>query len=386
MENLIINFFENIHIIFVSIFILCFIIPLIYKSARKKNRKLKGAVLNKSSILIDSVVANRIISILFWLMFFVIGLICIYVSSKNQSNSIYGMFFGILICLISIIQSYKTIKIAIKILNGNYVIILDELMDKYYYNSHDENRCFSGWRLYFKDFFKTYDKYIKVWSKKGRSYKKGDKFYLVFVKGDKYPYIFLYNEYYLSPSEKNNLKTIAEAKEYINLEEFLSEKEITNEKVVINQKRIITDFCDKTQKQTVLFDVLITITLLLLDIIIIMSNYCNLITIILMSCLLLLFFTMSVVKVNYLLNIIKNIKNNNYEIKEDEIISLNNNLRYRDSNRMISFKFKNYKNIVYADKSYFTNTQIGDKLYLVFVKGEKEPIKVYNIKNSMLEK
>lgn len=37
------------------------------------------------------------------------------------------------------------------------------------------------------------------------------------------------------------------------------------------------------------------------------------------------------------------------------------------------------------NKKYFADVVIGDKLYLVFVKGEKEPIKVYNVKNSMVE-
>ena len=95
---------------------------------------------------------------------------------------------------------------------------------------------------------------------------------------------------------------------------------------------------------------------------------------------------MTIVNVKYSYCIINNIKNNNYEIKEDEVISLNNGIQYSDSNKMISFKFKNYKKIVYADKKYYTDVAIGDKFYLVFVKGEKAPINVYSIKNSILEK
>ena len=52
---------------------------------------------------------------------------------------------------------------------------------------------------------------------------------------------------------------------------------------------------------------------------------------------------MGIYSVKYRLGIVKNIKKNNYKIKEDEVVSLNNRLSYSDSNKMISFKFKNYK-------------------------------------------
>ena len=56
-------------------------------------------------------------------------------------------------CLMPIIISLKTIKTAIKVLNGKYIIILDELKDKYYYEDHinnGDNIDHSGWHLYFK--------------------------------------------------------------------------------------------------------------------------------------------------------------------------------------------------------------------------------------------
>lgn len=115
-------------------------------------------------------------------------------------------------------------------------------------------------------------------------------------------------------------------------------------------------------------------------------NYFNLgavITIVLAFLCLLIF---TIIKIKYLVQIITNVKKDKYEIKEDEIVSLNNGIQYSDSNKMISFKFKNYKKIVYADKKYYDNPKIGDKFYLVFVKGDKEPIKVYDANYSLLEK
>ena len=97
------------------------------------------------------------------------------------------------------------------------------------------------------------------------------------------------------------------------------------------------------------------------------------------------FLIMNTTHIKHILNMLNQIKNNNYEVKEDEIVSLNNRLSYSDSNRMISFKLKNYKKIVYQDKKYFSDVKEGDKLYLVFVKGEKDPIKVYNAKYSTME-
>lgn len=89
-------------------------------------------------------------------------------------------------------------------------------------------------------------------------------------------------------------------------------------------------------------------------------------------------------KVKYVYNIYRNIKKGNYKIKEDVIVSLDNGLEYKDSNKLISFKFQNYKKIVYTDRRENYDAKIGDKYYLVFVKGEKEPIGIYAVKTNVL--
>lgn len=388
MEKVIINFIEKIHIIWLIIVVLCFIIPMIYTLTKRKKRKVKRDILDKRTIMIDSGISSNIGLILFHLVFLVFGLIIIYVATntaENLSTMIFGIIFGIAMCLIPIFISMKTIKTALKILNGKYVIVLDELKDKYYYQDRSyngDNIDNSGWHLYFKDYFKTYDNYVKFKDlKEGGNYKIGDKFYLVFLKESNYPYIFAADEYNLAPSEKEKLKTIDEVAEYIKLEKFVLKKEIHNERIIINKKRIIEDFC---KNKSIIPDILIPIGILLFGIITYIS-FLQLILLIIILVIFLFFLIMGIYSVKYRLGIVKNIKNNNYKIKEDEVVSLNNRLSYSDSNKMISFKFKNYKGIVYADKKDFYDTKVGDKFYLVFVKKEKEPIKVYNVKNSMIE-
>lgn len=392
MEKLIINIIENFHIIMLIIVVLCFIIPMIYTLTKRKKRKEKRDILDKRTIMIDSGISSNVVLILFHLVFFIFGLIIIYAATntvENLSTMIFGIIFGITMCLIPVFISMKAIKTTIKVLNGKYIIILDELKDKYYYEDRSyngDNIDDSGWRLYFKDYFKNYDKYVKFKDlKEGGNYKIGDKFYLVFLKGSNYPYMFAADKYNLAPSEKEKLKTIDEVAEYTKLEKFILETETQNQNVILNKKKIIKDFFDKSQKQTIIFFVFAALFALLFGIVI-YKWYFNLIGLIVILFMFICFLLMSIVKIKYLFVIINNIKNDNYIISEDEVVSLNNEMRYSDSNKMISFKFKNYKKIVYADKKYFTDVVIGDKLYLIFVKGEKEPIKVYSVKNNILEK
>lgn len=389
LENLILIFMENIQLFFFIIAVVCFIIPMIYISVRRKKRKIKRDVLDKHNIIIDSGISRGVVFILFFMIFLIVGMICIYLAinkSENVFNMVCGIIVGIVVCVIPIIISYQNVEQLIKVLNGKYIIVLDELMDKYYYNDHSYNGegiDRSGWLLYFKDFFKTYNKYVKFkdW-KEGHSYQEGDKFYLVFVKGNSIPYMFAANEYSLASSEKDKLKTLEEAEDYIKFEKFVLKKEVSEEKIVINKKRIIDDFFDKKEKNTILFYSLICI---FLSAACIGTFFVYLIASIVLLLMSILFIYITIVKVKYLYSIINNIKNDKYETKIDEIISLNEELRYSDSNGMISFRFKDYNKVVYVYKKDYENPKIGDKFYLVFVKGEEEPIKVYDMKNSVLE-
>lgn len=389
-ENLIIKFIENIHIVFIVVAILCFVLPMLYISVKRKKRKKKRDILDKRTILIDSGICSNVGLILFHLIFLIFGIIMIWAAinkAENTPTMICGVLFGIAMCIMPIIISFKSIKTLVNVLNGKYIIVEDELMDKYYYQDrsyHGEGIDHSGWKLYFKHYFKKYDKYIKYKDlHSGDNYQIGEKFYLVFVKGGNL-YEFRAKEYTLAPSEKDKLKTIDDVKDYMNLEEFVLEKEIPNETIIINKERIINDFFDKKRKTGLVVDILLPIGILLFGIIVYIL-FSVLIELILVFAVFVFFLIMNTTHIKHILNMLNQIKNNNYEVKEDEIVSLNNRLSYSDSNRMISFKLKNYKKIVYQDKKYFSDVKEGDKLYLVFVKGEKDPIKVYNAKYSTME-
>lgn len=385
MENIFMLVIQNMNITLIVSIIICLVIPFIFIISRNKKRKVKRDILDKKTIMIDSGISGEIVWIIFLSLFFVVGLILVYLSITKEF-SISGIIGGSIFCIIPTLITLMIIKITINILRGNYVIIEDELMDKHYYADPRSNNAFSGWLLYFKYFFKKYNNYVKVQSlREGNNYKIGDKFYLVFVKGNSIPYVFSAKEYKLDQSEKENLKTIDDIDDYTKLKEFVLEKNVdTNENIILTPKKIINDFFNKSRKQTFIFVIFLPIFLLILGIVS-YNLFFNIPALIIISIVFVVFLFMCIIIIKHYITIINNIKNNNYKIKSDEIISLNARIPYSDSNTTISFKFKNYKKIVYAEKKDFTDVKIGDKFYLVFVESSKEPINVYNVKNTIID-
>lgn len=388
MENIILIFLKNIYMIFLGVLLLSFVIPIIITFARNKKQE---RVLNKYSIFLDSRISSNVFLIFFFLFFVVVGVIIVYAFLKqydiDKNKSIWGIIHGLIFMGAPTILIINIIKESIKILTGKYVIVIDELMDKYYYNDHctrDHSTDNSCWWLYFKDYFKKYNAKVQdVNRKRGDLAKEGDKFYLVFVKGGKNPYIYECKNYTLDEGEEDKLKTIDEAKSYINRKEYVLEKVVQNEKTVINKDTIKKDFTKQGHRKTAIIEVCVCVFLILFSMIVIFEVK-NIMAIILTVLLTVFWFFLTTVKVKYVFTIYSNINKCNFKIKEDEVISLNNKIQYSDSNHVISFKLKNYKKLVYEDKRIYYDTQIGDKFYLVFVKGEKEPIKVYNSKNSYI--
>lgn len=386
-ENIIVSFFDHIEIVLFVVAVFCFIVPMAYTMIKRGRKKVHKDVLNKRTIMIDSGISSKIALTLFLLVFLIVGMIVIYLAiykSENLYTMIAMIVMGIIFCLVPSIIGFHIIKTAIKVLNKKYVIVLDQLMDIYYYNEveSDFNHDHSGWQLYFKDFFKVYNQYVKIRNiGEGNKYNKGDLFYLVFVKGSRTPYVFAANEYTLDPSERDKLKTLEEAKDYIKLKKFTLETEVYNGKKMINSNTIIHDFFGKDEKRTLLFFGLISIFLLIVCIgISSFSLVASIVVLLVLICILFI----AIVKIKYLYSIIRKIKRSQYEIKIDEVISVNENLQYSDSNQITSIKFKNYDKIVYTNKKENYNAQVGDSFYLVFVKGETTPIHVYNTKNSIL--
>ena len=335
----------------------------------------------------------KIFLILVLLFFFIMGVSLIIFSltlTKTLFNTI--AFMGSIICLTTILSILFLLKYNAKIRKEQYAIVLDVLMDKEFYSdvgSSADTVSVSSWRLYFKNYFKKYDNYICLTNKSlGLKYNIGDEFYLIFVKGFRDPYIYSAKEYDLAESTKSKLMTLDEAKEYINLKEFVlkAKNDIKNgnEKVIISKKKIKKDFTSTPHISTMIVEILVCICLLLALIMVIIYSK-NLIAILGILFFILVFGFFTVLKVIYVYKVYSNIHKGNIRIKLDEVVSLNNLVEFRESNSATSFKFKNYKKIVFADKKEYPDVKIGDEFYLVFVRGEKEPIKVYSTKNSVLD-
>lgn len=388
MENFIIYILTS-HLLWLSIFIVSFFIPIIIVLIRRNKRKTKKGILNKDSIIIDSEISGNIFLIYFLLFFVFIGFILTYLAlTKGEilSNKVIGSIFGVMMILIPIIFIVKNLKEYIRVKEGNYIIVLDELSDKFYYS--DKNRDIddidrSEWQLFFKNYFKKYNKYVPLKEfKLGDKYNIGDEFYLVFVKGKNIPYIYPLKEYNLDESEKKKLDTYENIQKFINIKEFKLNSDNNLEKSLINKQKIINDFNKEGHKKTAIINILVCLFIIVLFLATINLNNVLASIIIFLFFLFWLFFT--IIKIKYVYIITKNVKHDNFEIKIDIVESLNNQVGFKDSNTIISFKFKKYKKIVFADKEDYNKTNIGDEFYLIFVKGENEPIKVYRVKDSIL--
>lgn len=383
---------------------LSFIIAIVFTLNRRNKRKVKRDILDIKTMLMESDVTLRVPLITFGLVFIIFGLVVIYAGLKTTDilgNKITACIFGGIMIIVPILIITNSFKQRMKIKMGKYIITIDTLLDKYYYNDHNSNPDsvdHSRWQLYFKDFYKKYNKYVILKDLRyGDKINIGEQFYLVFISGSSQPNIYSLNEYTLSDNEKSKLIKLEDAKDFIKLKEFKIENEIKEEKIIdqkekiiINKKKIENDFFDKKEKQTLLFSICSTLFCLLF-LIMVLLNILDfpistlIISVILISIMLLFFLFMTIVKIKYLFSVVKNIKKNNFKVKKDKVISLNNLVQFKDSNHIISFKFNDYKKIVFEDKKNYLGTEIGDEFYLIFVKGEKEPIKVYRVKDSILD-
>lgn len=90
--------------------------------------------------------------------------------------------------------------------------------------------------------------------------------------------------------------------------------------------------------------------------------------------------------IKYVHKIRKNIKNGNFTIKEDEIASINDASKFKETNSIISLKFKNYKRKIDVSKKEYNNVKVGDKYYLVFIDEYYNGPIMYDSKNSVIEK
>ena len=336
-------------LLFVLIFIFVFIIPILIKRTRNESRKITKGILNRNSIIVDSELLIQTISILYLLIFILVGIYIMYFTafySESISSKIVGIVIGGgICCLIPIIIIAKIYMKIIRIKMGKFIIMVDELADKYYFNDNttDPEKDYSSWKLYFRDYFKKYDESINILNKAlGNKYKKNDKFYLVFVKGCSSPYIYPLSEYTLDENEKDKLKNIDDVEILKKPKKVVTKKKESKNENIISQKRIIKDFNNKGNLKTAIFSIFLSIFTLIFFLISLLF-FKHVIASILTFLVFGLMAFMTIVKIQYMYEIIKNIKSGKFKITKDTVISLNDSVRLRDSNDIMFFKFNDYK-------------------------------------------
>lgn len=299
------------------------------------------------------------------------------------ANKIASIVFGSIFFFVPfIIFIYLTAKYR-RILKGKYVIVEDVLMDKKRYNNYsiDSNKNDDWFYLYFEECFKKYDKKILVNSDVFNKAEIGDKFYIVFTKSD----YFVFNSKNYKLIDYNKVISIDELGNYIKIKKQETDSSLDENKEVrvINKERIKNDFSKFGHRKTAVTFIIFCIGMIFLLYLssFIFKDIVVSVVLLIITC---FWIFLTFLKVKYVYNIYRNIKKGNYKIKEDVIVSLDNGLEYKDSNKLISFKFQNYKKIVYTDRRENYDAKIGDKYYLVFVKGEKEPIGIYAVKTNVL--
>ena len=382
MEKIILIFFDGIVPILLIVFLFVFVIPIIKKKGIKKDSN-EIKILNSDTIISETNIITGISAIGFMILFIIVGVIIIYLgvmSNNILSTLIFGgiFFIGIPVAILikSVIRYYNVSK-------GKYVIVEDVLEDMEMivnHNNDNDNETRDQFYFYFKDYFKKYNKRVSVRRSDFNSSKEGDEFYLVFC--NKAVYAFNKRKYRLE--DNNKILDVNELDSYINVEKYTDE--INTNTIKVDKKKLKKDFLDRSQKITVLILIIVSLFLLAFCICIYKNVIeFNVIALITVFIVFVFFMMIALIKIKYLYTIIKNIKYDNFKIKIDTVMSLNNNVDFKDSNTIISFKFKDYKKIVYGDKKDYNITSIGDEFYLVFVKGQNEPIKVYRAKDCILE-
>ena len=347
---------------------------------------MKKNILNRRAILKQLGLGGHLFVITIFMICLIVSILFICKSVIEMTNLIHfilNIILGGALLLFSLYIIVDIIVIIVKILKKDYIIVLDDLMDKYYYRDFPRSEVDnSAWYLYLKNYFKLYNKTVKTRHlQKGYKYKVGDKFYLVFIKGKHDPFIFEMDKYELGIDEQKKFKTFDEAKDYIRFKKFTIKKKDNNEKVIVDKKCLIKDFLDRKR---VLTAIILLVICLFIIVMIIATWAINLFATILEFILLLVFCLVTVINISHTVTTVININKNRYIVKKDKIVSINEGLRYKESNSLMLFKFENYRSIIPVPQKYYNLPQVGDEFYLIFVKGSKEPVKIYDVKNSIL--
>ena len=341
-------------------------------------------ILNSKNIVKESKTIVGI-SILFELIMMGFGLLAFVtlLSQKDfEGNKTLTLLFCSIFIIIPLISLIKKFIISQKLKTTDFVVITDTLRDKEIYEytqMSDSTSRDCDYLLYFDNYYTKYNKTIKVNIAVYDEARKNDKFYLVFV--GKKILAFNTNKYVLDDAASEKLIDIEELSNYINIKEYETKNdgEVKN----LTKKRIIKDF-KKDQRFTVIMQTILTIFLITLTIgfFIMFKNILALIVMLLFT----IFISfIAIVKISFVIKVISSIKKDNFSIKLDRLVSLNKSVEFKEQHNIVTFKFQNYKKTFYDAKKNYINPCENDEFYLVFIKGESDPVKVYQRKYVTLD-
>lgn len=361
-----------------------FIILIIISHKRSKR---ESVVLNKKE-LIKAVLPGSIVFLVASFIFglsgigiFLMGIECI---SSNFNMSIFMIIMGASFVLIFSMVAFKETRPVISILRNKYVVVKDVLKDKdemwktvgTSQNESKEVRYY----LYFKDYFSKYNREVSVSRELYRKAKNEEEFYLIFIKGLEKTLAYRCKKCETAEEILEKIIPIEELKDFINIKEFKIDNEISNEKREITKKECINDYT-KEKRFTILFTFFTLIFLIFFMYMLLFKMDINKAAVILIILPFLLLGYMFIINVSTVYKVKSSIKHDKYTVKEDVIVAINERMDFKDTNNLIKLKFKNFKKNLVIKRKRISNAQVGDEVYLVFVKSETDPIGVYNKKS-----
>jgi|GEM_PF-3409364 len=289
------------------------------------------------------------------------------------SGGILGIFF-----FISIKSIYKSLQMRSLILNGDFIVTVDELsdMDTETYRSNDNTH--TNYYLFFKNIYKNYGrKILTSYSTYSISSPKDDFIILYLSKCDRF---MVYNEreasldydlrskqidiesfgqYYNGKSKTPYVNKTPKAKK---IDSYLNTIQLHNEEIANLYKR------RSSMSLPVFMIVLLSLSLFyFLDFVAFKENITIGIFIFAFVTLFLVAFSIGFINE---MKLIKLIKNGEYYFKSDLVLRDETDEHFKDSGLKKYYKMKDFPDIIKVDVNGFEEVSTGDELYIFFLNNE----------------
>ena len=284
--------------------------------------------------------------------------------------AIFTFPFGCINGLRNIINTFNKINLIKK---GAFVIVEDTITG-IYIGTQSAKYFSNAGNMSLK---KYVSERLQIRNTEVKGLKEGNKCILIFTDITKKPILdYPGNNYEIDVSLQEKIS---------NIERICSQKGKCNNKietqkspVVLVKKQLLKDCINKSQIITI-----IIITMLIFMFLFMMVIFRHNLTLIIMYGLAIVFFLVwDILKISYVFEITKSIKNNNYKLVKDVVVDNGLNKGY-DTHYL---KFEKYKKNWYymPDEFLFADAKVGDVFYMLFIPKESEPLQIYIEKNIII--